>query len=41
VALVVLVACAWLVVVLGARMYERSLLKTGGRVKWREALRAA
>jgi len=38
-ALVVLVVSSALVVVLGARIYQNSLLRTGGRVKIREALR--
>lgn len=37
--LVVLAASAVLVVIIGARIYENSLLKMGSRVKWGEALR--
>lgn len=38
VALVILVATTLLLIRIGARIYERSLLKLGARVSWREAL---
>lgn len=38
--LVILVVTAWLVTVLAARIYSGSLLRTGARVKVRDALRA-
>ncbi|WP_225752669.1 ABC transporter permease [Actinotalea sp. Marseille-Q4924] len=41
VALALLAAAAVAVVALGAKVYERSLLRTGGRVKLREALRGS
>lgn len=41
VALALLVVAAVAVVALGAKVYERSLLKTGGRVTLREALRGS
>ncbi|MCG2801994.1 MAG: ABC transporter permease, partial [Cellulomonas sp.] len=40
ISLVLLVACAVAVVMLAARIYERSVLRTGGRVKLGEALRS-
>ena len=36
--LVLLIATTLLVILLGARIYENSLLKLGQRVRWREAL---
>ena len=38
VSLAVLAATTFLVIALGARVYERSLLKLGARVSWREAV---
>lgn len=40
VSLLLLVAAILLVLTLGARIYERSLLKLGARVAWKDALRA-
>ncbi|MCG2798869.1 MAG: ABC transporter permease [Cellulomonas sp.] len=40
ISLVLLVACTVAVVMLAARIYERSVLRTGGRVKLGEALRS-
>ena len=41
VAVVVTVAAMVLFVRLGARMYERTLLRTGGKIGWREAFRVS
>ena len=40
-AVVLTLAAVVLFVRVGARMYERTLLRTGHRIAWREALRAS
>ncbi len=41
VALVLMAAFAAVTVVIGEKVYRRSLMQTGGRVSWKQALRSA